>query len=238
LRQAVELIGQSRGAEALELLNRLAAEDPDWVAPRQMLAEVHFRGGDSASAGPHVDWLTLRNVVTPRLALIAGAVALERRELQAALVELEYAAHTEPTLAGVASLLGTVQMRLGRWDAAEGSFAQAARQNPSDARALDGLAAVALHHRQFEDAADWALKALQQDMGLFRAHYHLGIALAHLNRPEAAAEAFATCARLDPTRAAPLVWLSRIANERGDAAGAAEYRQRAQELIRQRRARH
>jgi hypothetical protein len=73
-------------------------------------------------------------------------------------------------------------------------------------------------------------------MQLFRAHWHLGIALAHLNRTEAATAAFTACARLDPSRAAPLYWLSRIAQlQLGDAAQAASYRQQAREVVHQRR---
>ena len=232
LRLSLERIAQGRGGEAIEVLERLAANDPDWVRPRQLLAEVHFTRGDHAAARPHIDWLTLHNVITPRLALVAGTLALARGEVKAAFVELDYARHADPNLAGVAALLGTVHLRLGEWDAAEECFRQALRENSADARALDGLAAVALRRKQFESAADHALRALEHDIRLRLAHYHLGIALARLDRRDAAAEAFAACARLDPSRAAPLIRLSRVVN---DPARAAEYRRQARQLIDQRR---
>ena len=236
LRSVIELVRGGGGAEAIDVLDRLAGEDPDWISPRQLLAEIHFRGGNWQVARQHLDWLAHHNVVTPRLAVMTASMALARRDLRGALADLEYARHVDSALAGVQTLLGTVQMRLGRWDAAEDAFGLALRQNPTDARALDGLSAVAVHRRDFDDAAHWALKALEHDIRLFRAHYHLGMALVHLDRTQAAAEAFMTCTRLDPLRAAPFRWLSRIANDqRGDSIRAAEYRDRGREIIRQRR---
>jgi tetratricopeptide (TPR) repeat protein len=163
-------------------------------------------------------------------------MALASRNLPEALEELEYATHVEPKLAGIQSLLGATLMRLRQWEAAETAFQRAVEQDPADAQALDGLAAVALERKNFEDAAHWALEALEQNMQLFRAHWHLGIALAHLNRTEAAIAALTTCARLDPTRAAPLDWLSRIANDQlGDTVLAQRYRDQARNVVRQRR---
>lgn len=232
LRHPVEIINQGRGPEAIGLLDRLAAEDPDWFPPHQLLAEIKFRGGDWRAARSHLDWLAHHNIVTPRLALMAATIALESRDLHAALADLEYAAHVNPKLATVQSLLGTVQMQLSRWEAAADTFERAVRQNPADARALDGLAAVALHRRDFEKAAHWALKALEHDMRMFRAHYHLGRALLHLDRPIAAIEAFTACTRIDPSRAAPFRWLSRIAkHQQRDDARAADYQDQGRKIL-------
>ena len=184
----------------------------------------------------HLEWLDHHGVVSPKLASIVGAMALAGRDVPAALDELEYAAHVEPVLAGVQSLLGTTLLRLRRWEAAEAAFERAIQQNPADTTALDGLAAVALHHGDFEAAAHWALEALEQNMRLFRAHYHLGIALVRLQRIEAAIEAFNACLQLDPTRAVPLYWLAQIAQDhQQDGALAAQYRERARDIIRRRR---
>jgi len=238
LGRAIELHGSGRGQEAVELLHRIASDDPELISPRQILAELHFRAGNWNAARPHLDWLAYHNVVTPRLALMAGALALTGRDLPTALDELKYASHVEPTLPSVQSLFGATLLRLGKWEAAEEAFERALRQNPENAPALEGLAALALHREDFEGGAHWALEALRHDMQQFRAHYHLGIALAYLERIEAAIEAFATCARLEPLRAAPFYWLSRLADEhQGDAVSAAEYRERGREVIRQRRCR-
>jgi tetratricopeptide (TPR) repeat protein len=234
LRRAVELLNKSQREEGVELLRRLASDDPEWSAPRQLLCDAEFRSGNHSAVQVHLDWLSEHNVTTPRLSMIAGTLALQKGDLRTALVELEYAAHVDRTLAGVATLLGTVQLRLRNWDEAEEAFRRAVRQNRSDARAFDGLATISLYRREFDHAARWAMDALAQDMQMPLAHYHLGVALAQMRHP-AAADALLACARLDSTRAAPLYWLARVSRDAGDAAKAAEYRQRARHIILRRR---
>ena len=43
--QASELHRQGRGQEAVALLETIAADDPDWSPPHQLLAEVYYRAG-------------------------------------------------------------------------------------------------------------------------------------------------------------------------------------------------
>jgi tetratricopeptide (TPR) repeat protein len=236
LARAVELTSQGNLHEAAALTEKLATDNPDWVAPRQLLAELRYRAGRFSEAKAEHDWLTYHGVEHPRLALIAGAMALNRRDLPAALEELEYARYVEPKLPSVHTLCGTALARLGRFDEAADAFRHAIEQTPSDARALDGLAAIGLCQGRFEEAADWALQALEHNLQLFRAHYHLGVALMHLNRPHEALQALETSARVDPLRRAPFYWLSRIAQRTlNDPALAARYRQRGRDVIRGRR---
>jgi tetratricopeptide (TPR) repeat protein len=236
LRQAVELNAQGHGQQAVALLIALADEAPDWTAPRQALAEISYRAGRFDEARAHLVWLAQHNVVTPRLALIEGALALARRDLPAALDALEYASTVEPDLPGVQGMLGSVLLRLGRLDRAEAAFERAVEQSP--AHACDGLAAIALRRGDYAAAADRALQALEHDMQLARAHYHLGVALAHLDRPAEALAALENFARLEPTRAAPYRWMSQVAAKQlGDSARAAAYLKRGRQTIRLRRER-
>jgi predicted Zn-dependent protease len=236
-RQAVELNRQRRGDEAATLLEKLTDDDPDWAAPRQLLAEIHYGRGHWDLAKAQLEWLAVHGVDNSRLALIAAGIATMRREYRSALEDLIFARYVDPNLPSVHTLLGTVLLRTGKWDEAEAAFRQAAEQNPTDAHARDGVAAVCLKHGEYEDAADWALRALEQDMQLFCAHYHLGLALTQLNRPMEAVQALETSARLDPTRLASYYRLSQIARHQlNDSAAATRYRERAREIIRQRRA--
>jgi tetratricopeptide (TPR) repeat protein len=235
--RALNLHAQGHGHEAVALLQKISDDDPDWIVPRQRLGEFRYNAGHFDEAQVELDWLAHHGIEHPRLALIAGGLALARRDFAAALEELQYVRHVEPQLPSVHTLLGTALLRLGRWDEAEDAFRQAVELNPGDARARDGLAAVCLKHGEYEDAADWALRALEQDMQLFRAHYHLGLALAELNRPEEAVQALETSSRLEPSRAAPYYRLSQIAcNQLDDSAAATRYRELARGVIRQRRA--
>lgn len=234
--QALKLYEQGDLREARRQFARLTIDDPNWVAPRQLLAEIHYRTGHWAEAQSQLDWLTLHGVEHPRLALIAGAIALASRDLRAALGALKYAAHVESTLPSAHTLLGTVLRRLGDLDQAENEYGKAIRQNPSDVNALDGLAAISNKRRDFAEAANFALEALEHDMQFFRAHYRLGVALAQLDRPHDAIAALETSAKLNGRAAAPYYWLAQIAaNQLRDAVLAAQYREKGREVIRGRR---
>ena len=236
LHDATKRYTQGNVVEAENLLEKLTVDDPDWITPRQLLAEIHYRTGRLADAQSQLDWLAEHGVEHPRLALVSGAIALTRREFATALDALEYAGHVEPSLPSVHTLLGTVLLRLGRLDSAGQSFQKAVQQNPSDAIAYDGLAAIHVRRGEFEDAANFALESLEHDMQLFGAHYHLGLALANLDRPHEAITALETSAKTNINRAAPYYWLSRIAQKQlGDYVRESHYRATGREVVRRRR---
>jgi tetratricopeptide (TPR) repeat protein len=238
LTQAIELNRQGRGQEAAALLVKLAGDDPEWIQPHLLLAEIYYSAGQWPAVEAQLEWLAHHGVDQPRVAIIAAALAVARRQFPAALEDLAFARQADPNLPSVHTLTGTAFLRLGRWNEAEDAFREAAKQDPQDARARDGLAAICLLHADYEDAADWALRALEQDMQLFPAHYHLGLALARLDRPRDAISALEIAARLDGRRAAPFYWLSRIAREQlHDPLRSAEYREQAKQIIRDRRKR-
>jgi tetratricopeptide (TPR) repeat protein len=233
LRDAIEMNRQGRGQEAAALLQKLAGDDPDWIAPHRLLAEICYSAGQFQAAEAHLEWLVHHGVDLPPVALMSARLALARRDLRTALAELEFARWVDPNLPAVNTLFGTVLRRLGRWTEAEDAFRLAVEQDPTDARARDGLAAICLMHGEYEDAADWALRALEQDMRLFNAHYHLGLALSFLQRPDDAITALETATRLESERVAPYFRLSRIAGEQlKDPTRSASYRDCAREIIR------
>jgi len=237
LRRAMELHREGRHREAVDLLGELAAEDPCWIPPRRTLAEIHYRASELGEAQTHLDWLTLNGVETPRLSLMSAEIGLARRKLHESLENLEYAAFVEPELSGVFTLLGMVLLRLNRLKSAESAFTNALERNPADARAYDGLSAISLRRGHYEAAVDFALNALDHDLRLFRAHYHLGIALSRIDRPNEAIAALETATRLEPMMAAPYRWLSRIASfQLDDSNRAIAYRELGREAIRRRRA--
>jgi tetratricopeptide (TPR) repeat protein len=235
-KRAAELAVGNQLDDAAKVLEVLSAEDPNWAAPRQLLAEVHYRAARFNDAQSQLDWLTYHGVESPRLALLAGAIALRRREIVLAIELLEYAAHVEPDLPSVHRLFGTALLRAGRVNEAADSFGEAVRRNVADVRALDGMAAACLRLAKFEEAADWSLRALEHDMHLFDAHCHLGLALAGLNRSEDALRALEASAKVDPNRSGPFRWMAKIAREQlNDPERAAGYLQSGRALTRQRR---
>lgn len=238
LTAAKNLYEQGRHDEAIDILERLCRDDSDWIAPRQVLAEIHFRIGRFAEARAQLAWLAYHGVEHPRLAMLEGAMALSRRDLPLAVELLTYARHTSPELPGIHTLHAIAFLRQGKLSAAAEEFQRALQINPADARALDGLATICLRRRDFAEAADWALQALDRDIQFARAHYHLGVSLVHLDRPNEAAAAFETCSRLEPLRAAPFFWLARLSEVNlSDLPRAAHYRELGRQTIRRRRER-
>lgn len=233
--QAAKDYEQGHIEGAIGQFERLSADDPAWIAPRQLLAEAYYRTSRISESRAQLDWLTVHAVEHPRLALLSGAIALSVRNLPEAVDALRYAAHVEPTLPSVHTLLGTALLRSTELEGASKAFQRALERNEADARAVDGLAAVCLRRRDFVGAANYALEALDRDMNLFNAHYHLGVALSNMDRPPDAIAAFENAARINGSAAAPHRRLQRIAESLGDTALAAQYRERGRQVIRQRR---
>jgi predicted Zn-dependent protease len=238
LQQAISSLKQGRVAEAVAWLERLKVDDAEWAAPHQLLADVYHRSGDWHKAEAELKWLEYHGVESPRLSMAAAGIAIARRQFISALELLEYASHVEPELTGVQTMLGAVLLRSGHFERAAKAFERALAQNADDSRALDGMAALCLHHRDYDDAANWALSAVEKDMQFGLAHYHLGVALTHLNRPTEAVAALEACARADGACIAPFYWLSRIAKQQlHDPVRAIAYREQCRQRLQQRRKR-
>jgi tetratricopeptide (TPR) repeat protein len=238
LQQAITATKQGRVAEAVVSLERLKVDDPNWIAPHQLVAEIYYRSGRWKEAQAELLWLEHHGVESPRLSLLAAGLAIVRREFAAALALLEYAAHADPELPSVHSSHGSVLLRLGNVERASVAFERALVKNADDADALDGMSSICLVEGDYEVAADWALSALEKNMQCSRAHYHLGAALSELQRPAEALAAFDASLRTDPRRIAPYYWMSRIALQQlNDRERSDHYLAQGRQLLQQRRER-
>lgn len=234
LQAAERLLREGDSPGGVRLLKQLAETDAEWITPRQRLLEIYVRERDFAEASPHYEWLAEHGVEHPRIALVGGAIALARREFVEAIDALTYVALVDPDAPSVHSLLATAFRRIGRYNDAEVAFQTALRHNPRDPVALDGLAAIRIAERKFEEAASFALQALECNMQAFAPHYRLGIALAGMGRSTDATTAFSAAARIGPTRAAAYLQLARINEISRDTS--TDYRELARAAVRQRRA--
>ncbi len=150
-------------------------------------------------------------------------------------IERCLASYVEPRLANVHTLLGSAYLRQGRLAYAQQAFERALKNNADDATAYSGMAAIALRQNRVEDAAGFALEALERKMQLFTAHYYLGFALVRLGRTSEAITAFETATKIAPNRVAPYRWLAWIAEQENNEQHAARYRELGREIIRRRR---
>jgi tetratricopeptide (TPR) repeat protein len=238
LQEAISAAKRGRITEAVASLERLKADDPTWIAPRQLLAEIHYQSARWDEALAELKWLEHHAAENPRLSLLAARIAIVRREFATALELLEYVAHVDPTMPAAHSMHGSVLLRFGNFERARKAFEQALAQNDGDARALDGMAALCLARGDYEEAANWALSAVEKDMQFSRAHYHLGVALSRVKRPTEALAAFEASSRTNPLCVAPYYWMSRIAEQQlHNRERADNYLAQGRKLLRQRRER-
>jgi len=237
---AQESLAAGRLDEGVAALLRLCNEAPAWAPPRRLLATACYQLGRATEAREHLDWLELHAVEHAQLSLLRAAIDLAGRRLDSAEDHALYARHLSelnnaPVAAGPELIVGEVRLRRGDAEGAEAAYRRALELAPGDARALTGLAGVALMRGDDEGAADLALEALEVDMKLALAHYRLGLALARMERWHEARVALETFARLGPRRAVALRRLARIAELQGDGAAVAEYRVRARRVVAERR---
>lgn len=237
---AQELLAAGRLDEGVAALEPLCSGSPEWAPPRRLLASACYQLGRAAQAREHLEWLELHAVEHAQLSLLRAAIDLAGRRLDSAEDHAHYARHlsdlnSAPVGAGPELIVGEVRLRRRDLERAEAAFQRALELAPGDARALTGLAGVALVRGDDEAAADHALAALELDMKTGLAHYRLGLALARMERWHEARVALETFARLGPRRAAALHWLGQIAERQGDSDAAAEFRAQARRALAERR---
>ena len=195
---ARSFIEARRFEEAIEILEALIADDGDAIDYPTSLAQVYFETGRLADCRRVVEGLIERGIDTPLANVAMAALAFANRDLSKVLALLEKALVFEHGNAGIFALEGQVYARLRRWPDAERLFQSALDLEPDNPTALDGMALVCLALERNEDAADWALRAIDHANHLPMPNYRLGIALQRLRRPRDAVTAFESALKMDP----------------------------------------
>ena len=190
--------------------NDLRTQHPDWLNSRSLLAEAYYRANQRQSARAEIDWLMCQGVEQPQLYCLSGAVEFADRQFDLALEELRCAGRAGVKLPGLNALEGNIHLRRRDIAAAEAAFRSAIDFEGPTHQSLDGLAAVNLHRQRYEEAAISALDALEKDMRFGRAHYHLAVALLHLDKPHEALRALESWAAVEPQSAAPFRWMAHV----------------------------
>jgi predicted Zn-dependent protease len=223
--------------EAIDALEALVRDSPEWASPRRLLAAACVQTKQLARAVAHLDWLEFHGVEQAQLALLRADIELARRRWDAAIDQADYARHLDRSAPGPEVVIGEVLVRRGDLDGAEAAYRSAAKFAPGDVGALAGLSAVALRRGDDEAAIDFALQVMERDLHLPLAHYRLGVALARQGRAQEARVALEAFARLSPGKAAPYRWLAVVSNTLGDHLAAEGYLEQGRRTIRARHAR-
>ncbi len=234
--RAISLMDAGQLSLAIAVLERLTREYPDRLNSRTLLAEAYYRANQRQSARAEIDRLMSQGIEQPQLYFLSGAVEFADRHFDLALNELRCAGRAGVKLQGLKALEGNIQLRRRDIAAAEAAFRSSIDFEGPTHQSLDGLAEVNLHRQRYEEAAITALDALEKDMRFGRAHYHLAVALLHLDKPHEALRALESWAAVEPQSAAPFRWMAHVSERNlGDALRAADYRTRGREVVRRRR---
>lgn len=208
LNRAISMMDAGLFSQTVALLEPLAVEYPNWVHPRSLLAETHYRARRYDAAREQLNWLTCHGFENPHLYLLFAAVEAANRQFDHALNMANCARRGAVMPSEWSFLTGSIYLRQRNFAAAEAAFQQAIESEVVTAPLLDGMASTKLHMHEYEEAAVYALDALERDMRLAKAHYHLAVALYFLGKPEESLQALTTWSALEPRAAAPYRWMA------------------------------
>jgi superkiller protein 3 len=116
--------------------------------------------------------------------------SLARDNLDQAHTQLEALAQQHPADVDVHVMLGEVHWRRGELRDAREHYEKALAIDAKDARAMAGLALVAISQDDFEAAQTWARKAIDRDKKLWLANYAMGRVLLEQGQIDAAYKHF------------------------------------------------
>ena len=230
------LIDARQPTRAIELLEALVDRRPDHVAAAHALFEAWYMTGRTADCRRMAEGAWARGERGAAAQLAMGAVELADRRAESALTYLAAAERDDAGLPALHVMVGRAYARLRRWELAEQAFSTAAGRDAGNAAAWHGLATAALALGRNEQAAEHALHAVGLRGDYPEAHYHLGVALARLGRPNEAAAALGRALALRPGMLAATARLVELCEgPLADPARARQLRRDAQEVMLRRR---
>jgi adenylate cyclase len=130
-----------------------------------------------------------------------GMACLWARQFKDAISTFQRAVELNPSYGHARASLGDTLNRMGRTDEGISLMEDALRLNPDapNLRHINAfLARACINARRYEDAVEWARKAIHLRSDLAHAHCLMAIALAHMGRSKDAKAALDECRRVQP----------------------------------------
>jgi tetratricopeptide (TPR) repeat protein len=209
-REAMARLQSGDAAGARPLLERLHRTTPDDRRTQLHLARCLFALGEFARAADLARSFLVDGDQEPRAHLILGLIELEQRRPDHALTHFFQAEQTGTDSPVVHSRIGEAYLLAQRSAEARRGFERALAVDPHHAPAQDGMARAWLQDGKDELAVESALEAIEIDYRHISAHFHLGVALARLERFAESVAALNQCLALDPGRIEAHQWLAEL----------------------------
>jgi choline-sulfatase len=190
-----------RMREAIDVLQRVARENPKFPQPWLSLAEVHIKEGrrsDAGAAYEHVLGLVPDHIEALRG---LGDLALVEDRLDAAAARYRRILEIDPSDAGAMTKMGVLRMRAGRADEATALFRRAVQREPANAEALLYLAGALASTGHPAEAVPLFERALAAGPRSTMILNGLGLTRLALGDRRGAASALSESLRLDPQQA-------------------------------------
>lgn len=233
---ARSLLDARQPTGAVALLDPLVKKRPRHVGYHQALFEAYYALGRTADCRRIAEAMWEQGYRGPLVNLAMGAVEMAERRAESALKHLEEAERVSADRPGLHVLIGRAYLRLRQWDAAERAFNKALQHDGDSESARHGLAIAALGQGHYDCAAEHALRAVGLRGDYAEAHYHLGVALSRLGRPQDAAIALRRCIAIQPTLLAAYRRLVELyEGPLHDPRGGREFRLKSEEVMLRRR---
>lgn len=209
------LIHRGKYAEAVAILQKLLAENPNKLSYLIKLSECHLSLGNIDRADAllqHIEGLVeeVSKKEAAQVALLQGMVALAHGDRERSVAHFEAALQHNPDSVPILNRLGNIYLKCQDWERAGKAFARILAQDPDNAFALDGMAQLHIGLQQADKAVDFALDAVGHLHHFPRGHFHLGIALYQMGQQEAAIQAFETCLGMAKNKKQVYFWLEKL----------------------------
>ena len=196
--------------KAIPLLEELTAGYADVVLYQVQLVECYIRVRDVENARRRLDAMDGRWQDHPHILLLRGALSLSEGKTEEALELLEDALQKPPSSTQIFNLIGKAYGQLQDFTKAAAAYEKTLAMDSEDPSGHDGLAQASIGLKDFDRALDHALKAVGYLHYFPSAHFHLGVALAHLGHNEEAISAFETCLGMAVNKKQVHVWLAKL----------------------------
>lgn len=217
---------------AIGIFEELLEEEPGRAEYAFHLAQALEASGQLDRCRGVVEQILTRADAHPGGSLLRGSLLAAEGRATDALVELERAEESAPTLPGVQQRIGMAYLKLRRWPEAERAFHRALDLDGDSERAHYGLSVAFLRQKKIAEAVDAALRAVELRHFFPQAHFQLGVSLVHAGRPADAVRALETCLAMRPATPEAHRWLTLLHQRAFDDPERADHHRRQLEVLR------
>ncbi|CAN5386793.1 hypothetical protein BH09PLA1_BH09PLA1_23570 [soil metagenome] len=227
-------VHSERSSKAIAALEELHQKQPTEERFVTLLAQCYLDAERYGDCKRVIEQLLADGREIPNADLLLGIVALSQDDTETAVQHLQRAERATPNVPALHCTIGRAYVSRRRWADAARAFRRALEIDADCAPAHHGLAITMIETGEYQPAVEHALRAVSLNHFFPLAHYHLGVAMAHLGWTERAAKAMEIALSMLPGMAAAHRYLARLYLLLSDPTRAGLHSVAAQKILRDR----